>query len=223
MKEKLALSWSGGKDSCMALHILKEKGLDVAVLVTTVPAELGRTFGHGEKAEMISLQGKALDIPVHFIECTYDSYKERFVENLKHLRTTLGITGIAFGDLYLEEHRQWGTAVAKEAGLTAYYPLWTKKENALSALRQFVHAGYKAKVIRIREDCLSPGWLGRELDERFVDDIQKENVCPMGEHGEYHTFVYDGPLFKKGISLSQGETVLLENSRKLEFSRVALS
>lgn len=223
MDEKLALSWSGGKDACMALHTLKEQGKNVAVLVTTVPAELGRTFAHGEKAEMILLQGKALDIPVFFIECTYDSYKERFVESLKHLKNTMGITGIAYGDLYLDEHRRWGEEVAKEAGLSANYPLWTKQEHALQALKQFVDSGYKAKVVKIMEDCLSPRWLGRELDDSFVEDIQKEDVCPMGESGEYHTFVYDGPLFKKRIFLSGSETILLEKSRKLEFSRVWLS
>lgn len=223
MKEKLALSWSGGKDACMALHRLKERGIDVAVLVTTVPEEMGRTFGHGEKSEMVTLQGEALNIPVYFIQCTYDSYRESFVKALIHLKEEYGITGIAFGDLYLDEHREWGVEVAKEAGLKAVYPLWTKKEDSVEALKRFIHSGYKAMVIRVRDDALDPSWIGRELDEKFVEDIQKEKICPMGESGEYHSYVYDGPLFKRKILLKKDRIILFERSRKLEFSGFELA
>lgn len=217
MKEKLALSWSGGKDACMALHKLQEQGVEVAVLITTVPAEMGRTFGHGEKSEMVALQGEALNIPVYFIECTYASYQDSFVNALIHLKEEYGITGIAYGDLYLDEHREWGVDVANEAGLKAYYPLWTKKEDSFEALRRFVYSGYKAMVIRVRDDALDQSWIGRELDDKFVEDIQKEEICPMGESGEYHTFVYDGPLFNRKILLEKGRVILFERSRKLEF------
>lgn len=223
MEEKLALSWSGGKDACMALHRLHEQGKHVAVLVTTVPVEMGRTFGHGEKSEMVALQGEALNIPVYFIECTYDSYKESFIEALLHLKNTFGITGIAYGDLYLDEHRQWGTEVAEEAGLKAFYPLWTTREHALDALKNFIQSGYKATVIRIRDDSLEPEWLGRELDESFVEDIREKDICPMGESGEYHTYVYDGPLFNRKIRLTKGNVILFEKSRKLEFTKFELA
>ncbi|WML39543.1 diphthine--ammonia ligase [Neobacillus sp. OS1-2] len=217
MKKRVALSWSGGKDCCMALDTLIEKGYEVACLVTTVPKELGRTFGHGERTEMIRLQGEALSLPVHFIECTFETYTEEFVKTVQALKEKDEITGIAYGDLYLQEHRDWGENVANAVGVDALYPLWSKKEDALSLLDSFVQSGYQAIVIRVREDVLNETWLGRLLDKSFLQDVQMTSICPMGESGEYHTFVFDGPLFSKKIQLEQAEFIQLETTKKLEF------
>jgi diphthine-ammonia ligase len=217
MKKRIALSWSGGKDSCMALHTLIQQGYEIVSLVTTVPKEIGRTFGHGERMEMIRLQSEALSIPVYFIECQLDSYTEQFIQAVKDLKNQYQISGIAYGDLYLDGHREWGEKVAEAAGVEAIYPLWTRSENALDLLEQFVHSGYQAIVIRVREDVLNDSWLGRVLDDSFLKDIQKVAICPMGESGEYHTFVFDGPLFSKRIQLDKPEVVELETTKKLEF------
>lgn len=216
MCKNIALSWSGGKDGCMALDKLVKQGYKISCFVTTVPKEMGRTFGHGEKRELITLQGEALDVPVHFIECTFESYTERFIESLKMLKTKYNLEGIAFGDLYLDEHREWGEKTAHSSGLDAIYPLWMKQSEALAALEAFVQSGYKAKVIRVRKDMLEDSWLGREVNGRFLHDIVKKNVCPMGEAGEYHTFVYDGPLFKKIIKVNDGEVISYDHSSRLE-------
>ncbi|WP_413298975.1 diphthine--ammonia ligase [Bacillus sp. 1P10SD] len=218
MKKRIALSWSGGKDCCMALDTLIKKGYEVACLVTTVPKELGRTFGHGERIEMISLQGEALSIPVHFIECSYNTYTDQFVTALQTLKKQYKITGIAYGDLYLDEHRDWGEKVAAAADVKSLYPLWSQKEDALQLLKNFVQSGYEAVVVRVREDVLDETWLGRNLDESFLQDVQKTTICPMGESGEYHTFVYDGPLFSKRFQLVPGEFIQLETTKKLEFT-----
>ncbi|WP_404328710.1 diphthine--ammonia ligase [Mesobacillus maritimus] len=220
--KRLALSWSGGKDGCLALDVLVKQGIEVSCLVTTVPYEIGRTFGHGEKMEMIKLQGEALGIPVHFIECTFEEYTQRFVQDLMELKERHVLTGIAFGDLYFEPHREWGEKVASEAGLEAVYPLWMDEKSALNALKTFVDSGYKSTVIRVREDVLDDSWLGRRLDTFFLKDIQHHNVCPMGEAGEYHTYVYDGPLFKQKILLGQPVVVKLETTKKLEYRDYSL-
>ncbi|PLR78490.1 hypothetical protein CU633_04480 [Bacillus sp. V3-13] len=218
MEKRIALSWSGGKDGCMALDRLIREGHKVACLVTTVPAELGRTFGHGERLELIRMQAEALAIPLHFIECAFEEYTNKFINSLIELKEQYALTDVAYGDLYLDEHRQWGEDTAAKAGLTPLYPLWMKKEQSLHALEKFVNSGYQAVVIRVRDELLSEDWLGRELNNEFVNDIAKENVCPMGEAGEYHTFVYDGPLFKKRIELKAGEIVQLETTKRLEFN-----
>ncbi|MFZ7944843.1 MULTISPECIES: diphthine--ammonia ligase [Bacillaceae] len=222
MEKRVALSWSGGKDCCMALDTLIQTGFEVACLVTTVPKEIGRTFGHGERTDMIRLQGEALSIPVHFIECTFETYTEEFVKAVQTLKNQYQITGIAYGDLYLDGHRDWGEKVANAAGVDALYPLWSKKEDAGSLLERFVESGYKAIVIRVREDVLDETWLGRMLDESFLQDVQMTTICPMGESGEYHTFVYDGPLFTKKIHLESAEFVQLETTKKLEFKKYCL-
>jgi diphthine-ammonia ligase len=223
LKTQVALSWSGGKDCCMALNTLIQQGYEVVCLVTTVPKELGRTFGHGERTEMIKLQGEALSIPVHFIECTYETYTDQFITSIQTLKNQYKITGIAYGDLYLDEHRDWGEKVAIEAGVEALYPLWTKKEDALQLLVNFVHSGYKAVIVRVREDLLDDTWLGRIVDETFLQDVQKTTICPMGESGEYHTYVFDGPLLTKRIQLEHGELIQLETTKKLEFKSYHLN
>ncbi|TCP22133.1 uncharacterized protein (TIGR00290 family) [Scopulibacillus darangshiensis] len=218
MEKKIALSWSGGKDGCLALDTLVKKGYDVACLVTTVPEETGRTFGHGEKVEMITLQSQALAIPVHFITCTFEGYTESFVSTIKSLKEQYHLSGIAFGDLYLDGHREWGEKVADASGLKPLYPLWMTEEDSADALKTFTNSGYKAVVIRVMEDALDDSWLGRPLDQSFVQDILGLPVCPMGEHGEYHTFVYNGPLFHQKIELTSESIITLETTKRLEFS-----
>ena len=206
----------------MAFDTLVSQGFEVVCLVTTVPKELGRTFGHGERMEMIKLQGEALNLPVHFIECTYENYTSQFVNAVEYLKSQFNVTGIAYGDLYLDEHREWGEKVAAAADVEALYPLWMKKEEALQSLGKFVQSGYEAIVIRVREDLLDDTWLGRTIDESFLQDVRKTTICPMGETGEYHTFVYDGPLFSKKILLEHGELIQLETTKKLEFKSYRL-
>lgn len=222
LKKRVVLSWSGGKDGCLALDKLINAGVEVVCLVTTVPKEIGRTFGHGEKMEFVKLQGEALQIPTEFIYTSFDQYTDFFIQTLKKLKDQYQVEGIAFGDLYLDGHREWGEKLAAAAGVDAYYPLWGKQEDSLLMLKNFINSGYKAKVIRVREDVLSDVWLGRELDHSFYEDIENLEICPMGESGEYHTFVYDGPLFKKKIELQNPNLIHLESTKKLEFGHYQL-
>lgn len=206
----------------MALHTLIQQGYEIACLVTTVPEELGRTFAHGERTELIKLQAEALQIPVHFIECSFEAYTERFIESLKLVKEKYAITGVAYGDLYLDEHREWGEKVARNAGVEPLYPLWMKKDESIDALNRFVQSGYEAVVIRVREDVLNDSWLGHSVDQHFVEKIKHLDICPMGEAGEYHTFVYDGPLFTKRIELNDSKIITLETTKRLEFQKYIL-
>ncbi|WP_123042356.1 diphthine--ammonia ligase [Cohnella candidum] len=216
MKKRVALSWSGGKDSCMALDRLVKDGHEVACLLTTLPADIGRTFGHGERAERIGEQADALGLPVEWIACTFAGYTEDYVRTLKELKAKYQLEAVAFGDLFLEEHREWGTGAASAAGLEALYPLWMEPSGTRDALLTFVESGYRAVVIRVRDGALTEDWLGREVDRSFYEDIAMENVCPMGEGGEYHTFVYDGPLFRRPVPFRKGEVLQLETTKRLE-------
>lgn len=216
MAKRVALSWSGGKDSCMALAKLVEAGYEVATLLTTVPKEQGLTFAHGEKIEMIEKQSASLSIPVHFVRCTFNQYTEDFIEDLTRLKKRYQLDSVAFGDIYLDGHREWGESTAAAAGLKALFPLWRRQEDSLSLLADFVQSDYKAAVIRIRKDTLDDSWLGRELNADFLNDIQREPVCPLGENGEFHTFVYDGPLFRRPVLFTRGQILSQENSKRLE-------
>ncbi|GAA0594627.1 diphthine--ammonia ligase [Virgibacillus siamensis] len=195
MVEKVALSFSGGKDSCFALYKLQEKRVEVACLLTTIWKKSGSTVAHDEKRERIKKQARRAEIPVYFIETDFDTYTADFVSAVNNLKMRYGIDGVAFGDIYLEGHREWGEQVASAAGVEAVYPLWTKEENMLQLLREVIAAGFKAKVIKVDSDRLPESWTGRPVNQDFADDIARFDVCPMGESGEYHTTVLDGPIF----------------------------
>ncbi|MEH6942831.1 diphthine--ammonia ligase [Bacillus sp. JJ722] len=219
---KVALSWSGGKDACFTLHKLHEQGIEVACLLTTIPKELNATFGHGEKREAIEAQGKALGIPVEWISCTFSTYTDDFIAKVKEVKNAYQITAIAYGDLYLDEHREWGERVAEAIGMEALYPLWMKESDTPAALQQFIASGYRAKVIRIMQNYFSEDWLGRDLNMSFYHDLQNLSVCPMGEKGEYHTFVYDGPLFQQKVSFKEGAIEELETTWRLQLNDISL-
>lgn len=193
---KIALSFSGGKDSCLAVYRLQKQGYEVSCLITTVWRESNETVAHGEKLEHIEKQAASIGIPVHFIETDFKTYTANFTETLKTLKAQDQMKGIAFGDIYLEGHREWGEQVAKQAGLEAIYPLWTDQQHVQDLLKQFVALGFQARVIKVDPDKLPESWVGRLVDESFINDIRMKNVCPMGESGEYHTAVFDGPIFK---------------------------
>ena len=217
MKKKVALSWSGGKDCCMALDRLVKEGHEVVCLLTTIPAETGRTFGHGEKAQRIREQADALGLPAEFIVTSYERYTLDFAEKLRVIRVLYGADAVAFGDLYDEEHRAWGEGVARQAGLEALYPLWMDKgKQVKEALLRFVTSGYRAFVIRVKDGVLPEHWLGRELDRSFYEDILQTEADPMGENGEYHTFVTDGPLFRRSVPFVPGPVVQMETTKRLE-------
>ncbi|HLR60913.1 MAG TPA: hypothetical protein VK097_00550 [Lentibacillus sp.] len=198
MAEKVALSFSGGKDSCLALYYLQKQDVQVACLLTTVWKESQETVAHDEKRERVLSQADRLGIPVHFIKTDFNTYTNDFVFHINEMKQRYGLDGMAFGDIYLEGHRKWGEQVTKEAGVEAVYPLWSDQSEVVRLLREFIVLGFKAEVIKVDAEKLPESWTGRYVDEAFVTDILAyEDVCPMGESGEYHTYVHGGPIFKK--------------------------
>src|SRR5699024_2502899 len=154
MATKVALSFSGGKDSCLALYRLQQQNIDIACLVTTVWKKDQQTVAHGENRERVKKQAQRLGIPVYFIETDFDMYGEDFVEALVKIKNQYTIDGAAFGDIYLKGHRDWGEAISRQAGLEAVYPLWTEQENALALLQEFVELNFKARIIKIDHEKL---------------------------------------------------------------------
>ncbi|MEN1968673.1 diphthine--ammonia ligase [Lentibacillus sp. N15] len=194
---KVVLSFSGGKDSCYALYRLQQQGYEVACLLTTVWQVEKETVAHGQKLEKIERQAEQIGIPVHFMETDFKQYTDDFIQKLNELQAIYQIDGVAFGDIYLEGHRQWGEQMAIQAGLKPIYPLWTDQHQVLDLLKEFVALNFQARVIKVDPEKLPENWVGRLLDESFINDISKKDVCPMGESGEYHTTVIDGPIFRE--------------------------
>jgi uncharacterized protein (TIGR00290 family) len=203
------VSWSGGKDSCLAAYRSMQDGCEVAYLLNCARQEYKRSSGHGVRAELTALQARAMGIPLHQSWVTRDDYEKRFKEALGKLKKE-GVTAVVTGDVYLEDSRNWMLKVCGEAGIGTIMPLWSK--NSKDILNDFITAGFEAVVVCVKADLLGKEWLGRKIDFDFIRDLPTANpsVDLCGEMGEFHTFVVDGPLFKKRVRVCQGEKVLRE-------------
>ena len=202
------LSWSGGKDSALALHaLMMDPSVDVRALITTVTTEYDRVSMHGVRIEMLMSQAAALDLPVHLVRippsASNADYERATSVELIALRGQ-GIAAIAFGDLYLEDVRAYRERLIADAGLRAVFPLWRKPTGSLA--RAFVRDGFKAMLVCVDPRQMDVSNCGREFDDDLLDALPAV-VDPCGENGEFHTFVYDGPMFSVAIEAQRGEIV----------------
>jgi len=201
-----AVSFSGGKDSSLALYYALKQGYDVKFLVNFVSQKYRRSSFHGIKEELINLQAECLGIKLlsYHVGLKNSSYEKKFNMMLKKLKK-LAVEYFVCGDIYLEEHPNWIKNQCDKFGLKLYEPLW--KRPTLELIKEFISLGFKAKVVSVNAKVLPKDFVGMDLDENFVSEIQKYKCCICGENGEYHTFVYDGPIFKKRIKILETEVV----------------
>jgi uncharacterized protein (TIGR00290 family) len=210
--ENILLAWSGGKDSALALHETREAGeLDVAALLTTVSEDYDRVSMHGVRRELLESQARAIGYPLEPVliprTCTNEAY-EALMWSVLEKWAGRGVTGVAFGDLFLEDIRAYRERNLDLMGMEAVFPLWGS-DTALLA-RRFIELGFRAIVTCVDSEALDGSFVGRDYDEQFLRDLPS-SVDPCGENGEFHTFVYDGPLFPEPLDVVRGEVVVREN------------
>ncbi len=206
--KKTLLSWSSGKDSAWALHVLRQRGdIEIAGLFCTVNQAFARVAMHAVRVELLQQQAVHVGLPVRLIpipypcpDAEYEAIMGAFVNEAKQQ----GVECFAFGDLFLEDVRRYREAKLAETGITPLFPLWGIPTGELS--REMVNQGLRARITCIDPKRLTPDLAGAEYDKSFLDRIPA-NVDPCGENGEFHTFAYDGPMFKKALSIVAGETV----------------
>lgn len=206
-RKRVIVSWSGGKDCCLALHRVLEAGYEVVGLLSMVSEEHSRNRAHGIPLRCLQLQAEALALPLILID-SGDQYGQRLAEALARLRHAERVDAVAFGSLYADRDRGWNEGVAAAAGLTALFPVWMPKDRAGYHLGEWIDLGYHAVVCRADSRILDQSWAGRPLDRAFYHDIHQTDACPMGENGEYHTFVVNGPIFRQRLEITRSETVL---------------
>jgi len=207
LRRRTFLSWSSGKDSAWALHVLRQDPrIDVIGLFCTVNKAFDRVVMHGVRVALLRQQAESADLPLHIIEiphpCSNDEYASAmsaFVDSARKVN----IECFAFGDLLLEDVRQYREDHLKETGITPIFPLWGTPTGALS--REMVAAGLKAVITCIDPKRIPESFAGREYNESFLDAIP-DSVDPCGEYGEFHTFSFDGPMFQNPIDVVLGET-----------------
>ena len=207
-QEPVLVSWSGGKDSCMALReILGDPGLRVEALLTTITRDYDRVSMHGVRRALVERQADSLGISLHQIpisnSATNVEYETRMAEAFAIYRER-GTNRVAFGDLFLEEIRAYRERLLTGQGMHGLYPVWGR--NTLVLIREFIRQGFKTAVVCVDPKQLDPSFLGRVIDEDFLSRLPA-GVDPCGENGEFHTFVFDGPIFRYPIKLGLGEKV----------------
>ncbi len=201
---KAFVSWSGGKDCCLAAYKAIQQGIELNCLLNMTANDGGRSCSHGMAARWIRLQSEALEIPVLQYPTTHDNYAEVFTSTLLEL-VKQGVTAGVFGDIDFNPHREWIEKICALAGINPLLPLWLGDQNKI--VNEFIRLGFEAKVVATRADLMGKEWLGRSVNRSFLKDIADFNkdITPCGEAGEFHTLVIDGPIFKKRLEIRDAE------------------
>ncbi len=208
---KTYFNWSTGKDSALALyHLLKDDNYSIEELTTSVNTHYDRVSMHGLRSELLLAQTKALNIKASFIELpeqpSMEVYEQKMTEVVTRLKNE-GFTHSAFGDIFLEDLRVYREKQLATLGMKAVFPLWKRDTKAL--IYEFLDLGFKTIVVCANSKHFGEDFVGTIIDKNVIENLP-EGVDPCGENGEFHTFCYDGPIFKNPIPFTIGEKVFRE-------------
>jgi len=207
--KKVALHWSGGKDAAMSLLKLKQNDdITVEYLITTFTDSYKRVSMHGVREALIERQAKSIGIPLIKICLPELSSVEPYETELTKVLTDLkqkGVDHSVFGDIFLEDIKIYRENLLTKIGVNCLFPLWNLPTSELA--NDFIHKGFQAKIVALSAKKLAPKFAGLNFDKQFLDSLPAE-VDPCGENGEFHTFVFDGPIFSKPINFELGEIIL---------------
>ena len=209
MTEKVVLAWSGGKDSAMSLYEVQQNGkYEVVSLLTTINEYYDRVSMHGVRRTLVEQQAYSLGLPLEKVvvsrHCSNEEYDTKIRRTLAEFKKD-GINRVVFGDIFLEWVREYRKGNLAKVGMEGIFPMWGRDTTELA--RSFVALGFQAVITCVDTKSLDETYLGRTLDKQFLAGLPP-GVDPAGENGEFHSFVYDGPIFKKRIAYTMGESVL---------------
>lgn len=210
--EDVIISWSGGKDSCLALYELQQANRHrAAALLTTVTRDYNRISMHGVRRVLLERQAENLGLTLHQVpiskRATNEEYERAMAEAFSEYREQ-GINAVVFGDLFLEDVRAYREQFLARHGMRGLYPVWMRDTGEF--VREFIALGFKAVVTCVSGEALDGSFAGRLIDEEFLASLPP-HVDPCGENGEFHTFVFDGPSFKEAVRFSVGEKVFRDS------------
>jgi len=205
LRKPILLSWSGGKDSALALHALRSSpDFEPAGLLTTITEDYDRISIHGVRRELLERQAASIGLPLHDVlipkDCPNEIYEDRLSAALREIQSQ-GIHHVAFGDLFLEDIRAYREKQMAALGLEPVFPVWGRDTTELA--RDFFHLGFQAVLVCVDTDVLDPVFAGRSFDEDLLRDLPAD-VDPCGENGEFHTFVHAGPIFRRPVEFKLG-------------------
>ncbi len=205
---KTIVSWSSGKDSAWMVHVLRQqRGVELAAMLTTVNEVYRRVAMHAVRVELLQAQADSLGLPLWQIPipspCPNDVYERAMAEAVGRA-VAEGFTHVAFGDLFLEDIRRYREARLAGSGLTPIFPIFGLDTTELA--RTMVASGLRARLTCVNPKVIDARFAGREFDAALLDELPV-SIDPCGEHGEFHTFAYDGPMFTKPIGFKSGDVV----------------
>jgi uncharacterized protein (TIGR00290 family) len=212
MKEKVIFSWSGGKDSALALYKLqKTKNYQIAALLTTINQDYDRTSMHGVRRILLERQAQSLGFALEKVlvskNCSNEEYERKMQEVLEKHQAA-GVCFVVFGDIFLEDLRKYRQEKLSKIKMKAVFPIW--RLNTTELANTFIDSGFKAVVTCVDSNSFDRKFVGRAFDKQFLSELPS-GVDPCGENGEFHSFVYDGPIFRQRILHKTGKVVLKEN------------
>jgi len=212
MKKKAILSWSGGKDSALALYeIQKNQGYEIISLLTTFTKDYDRVSLHGTRRILLERQAESIGLPLHKIfipkKASSEEYEQKMKKSLVKFQES-GVSEVIFGDIFLEDLRKFREEKLSQVGMRAAFPIWKKDTRKLA--HQFVELGFKAIVTCVDTKILAKKFAGRTIDEQLLAELPPA-VDSCGENGEFHSFVFEGPIFRETIPYKPGKAVLREN------------
>lgn len=206
-KKPVLLSWSGGKDSCLALGELLAGNMHVEALLTTVTQDFDRISMHGVRRILLERQATSLGVPLRQILISRGASNDEYETAMGAVfdeYAAQGLDTVAFGDLFLEEIRTYRERLLAKHAMKGIYPVWGRDTDKL--IREFIGLGFKTAVVCVDPNKLDPSFAGRVIDDAFLADLPAD-VDPCGENGEFHTFVFDGPIFREPVRFTFGEIV----------------
>lgn len=210
--EKVLFSWSGGKDSAISLYeIQKCRRHEIVALLTTITEDYDRVSMHGVPRSLVEQQASSIGLPLEKVFISKDSSNEEYGSRMREVLIRFkqaGVSAVVFGDVFLEEVRRYREDNLSQVGMKAVFPVWGRSTAELTT--SFIALGFQAVVTCVNAKVLSERFLGRVLDKQFLYELPP-GVDPAGENGEFHSFVFAGPIFKERISYTPGERVLRDS------------
>ncbi|MGW8121648.1 Dph6-related ATP pyrophosphatase [Roseivirga echinicomitans] len=208
MHKKAVFNWSGGKDSALALHyVLQEGAFKVMTLLTSIDAQLERVSMHGVHKTLLKRQVEAIGLPLSILpipsEVTMPEYDLLMTGKMEVFKSQ-GITHSIFGDIFLEDLKEYRKKRLTEVGLSGHFPLW--KRNTTELVKEFIDLGFKTMLVSVDGSKLDKSFVGQVLDHDLIKELPK-TVDPCGENGEFHSFAFDGPIFNHPVQFEKGEVV----------------
>jgi len=210
--EKAILSWSGGRESALALHEIRKSGkYEIPALLTTLSEDYDRIVMHGVRRTLLEQQADSVGLPLEKVFISQDAPGGDYESRMRELLTKYsadGVTSVVFGDVFLEDLRKYREDNLSRIGMKGVFPLW--KEDTAELARRFIDSGFRAVIACVDTKFLDGKFAGRIYDEQFLSELPA-SVDPCGENGEFHSFVFDGPVFSRKIEYRRGKIVLRDN------------